>query len=65
MKPLRNSPPPLSPAPSRSLLALQADRFVRLEGGTQPALVVLTNNGKDMMAFGDKQSYLAEDVSLT
>lgn len=61
MNPLRNFPLSLSP----SLPALQADRFVRMEGGTQPALVVLANNGKDVMAFRDKQRYLAEDVSLT
>lgn len=50
---------------SCSLPALGADRFVRLEGGAQPAPVVLANNGKDVMAFRDKPRYLAEDVSLT
>ncbi|KAI9531173.1 hypothetical protein NQZ68_000668 [Dissostichus eleginoides] len=34
-----------------------------LEGGTLPAPVVLANNGKDVMAFRDKQRYLAEDGS--
>lgn len=76
MKPLRNFPPLslfsslslflLSLAvPLSSCFALQADRFVRLKGSTQTALVVLANNGKDVMAFRDKQRYLAEDVSLT
>lgn len=73
MKPLRNFPflslsAPLSLPPSVSLslcFALQADRFVRLKGSTQTALVVLANNSKDVMAFRDKQRYLAEDVSLT
>ena len=50
---------------SCSLPTLRADRFVRLEGGAQPAPVVLANNGKDVMAFRDKPRYLAEDVSLT
>lgn len=69
MKPLRNFPLlslSLSFVVPLSLcFALQADRFVRLKGSAQSALVVSANNGKDVMAFRDKQRYLAEDVSLT
>lgn len=70
-KPLRNFPllalslSLFLAVPLSLWFALQADRFVRLKGSAQTALVVSANNGKDMMAFRDKQRYLAEDVLLT
>ena len=73
MKPLRNVSHLFSlslslylfAVPLSLCFALRADRFVRLKGSAQAALVVTGNSGKDVMAFRDKQRYLGENVSLT